>query len=247
MVRIHVGQPDSIEDFGLCLSWKLVKDPKVRHLLQPRILNLAVIAALASAVACYPRLALWLNRSAPVWYLEGAIFLCGIVLWGFVFAWHTQYTHRPVFVLKLEPRLFVGVTAAAIIAAAVFDLAIDPSLRSKVPEDYPFDLVHWFAFVLFSLALNQLFLLFAPFAWLMRLFKRRWVATNLTVLFGVVLLAMRIHSFPTPLPPLLAAALLTGKIVTGFLAVSFYLRGGVLLVWWWTFLFEARHLLNLTG
>ena len=247
MVRIHVGQPDSIEDFGLCLSWKLVEDPKVRHLLQPRILNLAVIAALASAVACYPRVALWPNRSAPVWYLEGAIFLCGIVLWGFVFAWHTQYAHRPVFILKLEPKLFVGVTAAAIIAAAVFDLAIDPSLRSKVPEDYPFDLVHWFAFVLFSLALNQLFLLFAPFAWLMRLFKRRWVATNLTVLFGVILLAMRIHSFPTPLPPLLAAALLTGKIVMGFLAVSFYLRGGVLLVWWWTFLFEARHLLNLTG
>jgi hypothetical protein len=28
----------------------------------------------------------------------------------------------------------------------------------------------------------------------------------------------------------------------GFLAVSFYLRGGVLLSWWWTLLIEARHL-----
>ena len=33
----------------------------------------------------------------------------------------------------------------------------------------------------------------------------------------------------------------------GFLAVSFYLRGGVFLSWWWTLLIEARHLLNLAG
>jgi hypothetical protein len=81
----------------------------------------------------------------------------------------------------------------------------------------------------------------------MRLFKNRWVATNLTVLFGALLLVLRIQSLPTPLPPPLFAAVLTGKIVMGFLAVSFYLRGGVLLVWWWIFLFETRHLLNLAG
>ena len=217
----------------------------VRHLLQPRVLNSAVIAALASALACYPRLSLWLNRSAPVWYLEGSIFFCSIVLWGFVFAWHTQYTHRPVFILKMERGPFIAVTVIAIIVAAVFYLLVDPSLRSKIPEDYPADLKHWFALVLFSLAINELFLLFAPYAWLMRLFKNRWAATNLTVLFGALLLAMRIQSLQTQLPPLLFAMLLTGKVILGFLAVSFYLRGGVLLVWWWTFLFEARHLLNL--
>jgi hypothetical protein len=218
----------------------------MRHLLQPRVLNLAVTAALASALACYPRLSLWLIRSAPVWYLEGSIFLCGIVLWGFVFAWHTQYTHRPVFILKPESGPFIAATLVGIIAAAIFDLLLDSSLRSKIPEDYPADLKHWFAFMLFSLAFNQLFLLFAPFAWLMRLFKNRWVATSLTVLFGVCILAMRIRSLSTPFPPLLLAALLAGRIVMGFLAVLFYLRGGVLLIWWWTFLFEARHLLNLT-
>jgi len=135
----------------------------MRHLFQPRVLNWAVIAALASALAGYPRLSLWLNRSAPVWYLEGTIFLCGIVLWGFVFAWHTQYTLRPVFVLKLEPKAFIAATVIGIIAAAVFDLLLDPALRSKIPEEYPADLQHWFAMVLFSLAINQLFLLFAPF------------------------------------------------------------------------------------
>jgi len=219
----------------------------MRHLLQPRVLNWAVIAALASALACHPRLSLWLNRSAPVWYLEGMIFLCGIVLWGFVFAWHTQYTGRPVFVLKPEPGPFIAATVVAIIAAALFDLLLDPSLRSKMPEDYPADLNHWFAFLLFSLAFNQLFLLFAPFDWLMRLVEDRRVAAGLTVLFGVCVLAMKIRSLPTPVPTPLLAAVLAVRIVTGFLAVWFYLRGGVLLIWWWTFLFEARHLLNLTG
>src|ERR1019366_1851182 len=141
----------------------------VRHLLQPRVLNLAVIAAMASALACHPRLLLWINHPEPVWYLEGMIFLCGIVLWGFVFAWHTQYTGRPVFVLKPEPGPFIAATVVAIIAAALFDLLLDPSLRSKLPEEYPADLEHWFAFLLFTLAINQLFLLFAPFDWLMRL------------------------------------------------------------------------------
>ena len=216
----------------------------MRHLFQPRVLNLAVIAALASSLACYPRLSLWLNRSAPVWYLEGAIFLCSIVLWGFVFAWHTQYTRRPVFILKPESAPFITATVVAIVAATLSSLLLDPLLRSKIPEDYPADLEHWFAFVLFSLALNQLFQLFAPFDWLMRLFKNRWLATNLTVLFGVLLLVMRIQSLQVQLPPLLFTTLLAGKVIMGFLAVAFYLRGGVLLVWWWTFLFEARHLLN---
>jgi len=217
----------------------------VRHLTQPQVLKWAGIAALASALACYPRLSFWLNRPAPIWYLEAAIFLCGIVLWAFVFAWHTPYTHRPVFVRKQEPGPFVTVTLLGITAAVVFHLFLDPSLRSKIPEEYPVDLEQWFAFVLFSLALNQLFLLFAPFAWLMRLFGNRWVATSLTVLFGACVLLMRMQSLPTPLPPLLLAAFLAGKIIMGFLAVSFYLRGGVTLIWWWTFLFEARHLLNL--
>ena len=219
----------------------------MRDFTQPRVLNLAAIAALASALACYPRLSLWLNRSAPIWYLEAVIFLCCIVLWGFVFAWHTQYTHRPVFVLKIEPGPFIAVTLVGIIAALVFHLFLDPSLRSKIPEEYPADLKQWFAFVLFSLAFNQLFLLFAPFAWLMRLFKNRWVAATLTVLFGAFVLAIRTQSLPTPVPLLLLVALLAGRIAMGFLAGAFYLRGGVLLIWWWTFLFEARNLLNLAG
>jgi magnesium-transporting ATPase (P-type) len=217
----------------------------MQNLLQPRVLKLAGIAALATAVACYPRLALWLKPTAPLWYLEATIFLGGIVLWSFVFAWHTSYSGRPIFTLKIKPELLITVTLAGIVVALAFHWFLDPSLRLKMPEDYPADLEHWFAMTLFSLVFSQMFLVFAPFAWLVRLFQNRRVAIGLTVLFGVIVLAIKTGSSPTPIPHPLFAALLAVRIVMGFLAVTFYLRGGVLLSWWWTFLVEARHLLNL--
>ena len=208
---------------------------------------MATIAALVSALACYPRLLFWLERPASIWLLEAIIFLCCIVLWGFVFAWHTEYTHRPVFVLKPPAGLFIAVTLIGIIAAAAFHLWLDPSLRKHAPEEYPVDVDHWLAQLLFSMFLSKLFLLFAPFAWLMRLFKNRWVAAVLTVLFGAILVVTRNQSLPTPVPSSLFLALLAGRIVTGLLAVWIYLRGGVILIWWWTLLFESRHLLELIG
>jgi len=219
----------------------------MRNLAQPRVLILATIAALATTLASYPRLSFWMNRGFPIWYLEAIMFCCSIILWSFVFAWHTQYVHRPVFTLKIEPRLFATVTVAGIVVAMAFHLFLDPSLRLKTPEEYPADVKQWLAMALFSLAFNQLYLVFAPFAWLIRLFQIRWVATCLTVLLSVIVMAIKIHSTPAPFPPLLFAALLASRVIMGFLAVSFYLRGGVLLSWWWTWLIEARHLLDVAG
>jgi hypothetical protein len=219
----------------------------MRDLLQPRVLNRASLAALISALACYPRLSLWLHRPAPVWYLEATIFICAIMLWGFVFAWHEKYTKRPVFVLKAGPKMIAAATLLAIIAAVVFGVWFDPALRSKWPEEYPADLAHWFALVPFSLAFNQLFLTFAPCDWLMRLLKNRWLAASLTALFGACVLAMKTQTLATPVPPVLLAVLLAGRITGEFLVAWFYLRGGVILVWWWTLLFEARHLFKLAG
>ncbi len=219
----------------------------MRHLAQPRVLQLAVIAALLTTLACYPRLALWPNRPQPLWYLEAVIFFCSTFLWGFVFAWHAHYARRPVLALQIEPQLFGVITLAGVVVALIFHSFLDPVLRLKMPEDYPADPGQWFAWVLFSLAFNQLFFVFAPFAWLIRLFQNRRVATVLTVLFGAAVLAIKIHSTPAPISTALFAALLAGRIAMGFLAVSFYLRGGVLLSWWWTLLIETRHLLDLTG
>ena len=219
----------------------------MRNLAQPRVLKLAGFASLVTALACYPRLSLWLNRAAPIWYLEAVIFFCGFILWGFVFAWHTPYIHRPVFTLKVEPRLFITVTLAGIAVATAFHLFLDPALRLKMPEDYPANLKQWLAMALFSLAFNQLFLIFAPFAWLVRLFQNQLVATCLTVLFGAFVLTIKCQSAKTPIPSLLFATLLAVRIGMGFLSVSFYLRGGVILSWWWTFLLEARLLLDVAG
>ena len=116
-----------------------------------------------------------------------------------------------------------------------------------MPGDYPVNLGQWLALALFSMAFNQLFLIFAPFAWLMRLFQNRRVATVLTVLFGAFVLTIKCRYSTTPIPSLLFATLLAVRIGMGFLSVSFYLRGGVLLSWWWTLLVEARNLLDVAG
>jgi hypothetical protein len=229
-----------IEAFLIYPSRDVRTAQPMRNLAQPRVLKLAGIAALATTLACHPRLSFWLNRAFPIWYLEAILFCCAIILWSFVFAWHTQYAHQPVFTLKIEPRLFAVVTVTGIVVATVFHLFLDPSLRLKTPEEYPADMKQWLAMAVFSLAFNQLFFVFAPFAWLIRLFQNRRVATCLTVLFGVIVLAIKYQSIPS----LLLAALLAVRIAMGFLAVSFYLRGGVLLSWWWTLLIEARHLLD---
>lgn len=216
----------------------------MRHLLQPRVLNQAIIAALATALACYPTMTLGLVRSAPVWFLETTIFLCSIVLWAFVFAWHEPYAHRPVWIFKLELGPFAAVTLFGLAAAVVIHVWLDPPLRAVTPGEYPTNLKHWFALVLFSLAFNQLFLLFAPFAWLMRLCQNRRVAAVLTVSFGVLVCALKYESLPSPLPTWLFATFLAVKVTTGFLAIWCYLRGGIILCWWWTFLFESRLLLD---
>lgn len=219
----------------------------MRHLLQPRVLNVASLAAAVSTLACYPRLRLWQHRPAPLWYLEATLFICCILLWSFVFAWHERYTQRPVFRWNRDPLPLLVATLTGLGTAVAFHLWLDPALRVKFPEEYPPDLAHWLAAVPFILAFNQLFLVFAPFDWLMRLSKNRWVATTLTSLLGVLLLLLKIHTLSATLAPPWLAVMLAGRVVAGFLVVWFYLRGGVLLVGWWALLLESRHVLDFVG
>jgi hypothetical protein len=34
-------------------------------------------------------------------------------------------------------------------------------------------------------------------------------------------------------------------MMAGYLSVYFYLKGGVILTWWWVFLLQLRHLIDL--
>jgi hypothetical protein len=217
----------------------------MRSLAQPDVLKSAVTAALLSALACYPRFFLWLKRPYALWYLEAVLFLCGIVLWAFVFGWHTKYTGRPVFTWKVGVAPFVSATLAGVAIALLFHARLDPALRLRTPEDYPSTPGQWLALTLFSLAFTQLYLVFAAFAWFLRLFQNLSAATVLTVLFGVFVLVIKAHASPTPMPTPLLVALLAARVGLGALTVYFYLRGGVLLAWWWGLLLQSRHLWDL--
>jgi hypothetical protein len=220
---------------------------RVRRLALPEVLKSTSIAALATSLLCYPRLSLWFGRQHPICYLEAVIFFGSFVLWAFVFAWHTHYCHQPVFTFKVRPKLFALATLAAISVAAMLHQVMDPSLRRTTPEDFPADFEQWIAMTLFSLAFSQLFLIFAPFAWLLRLFKNKTTAAVITVLFGVFVLMLKTGLSSRPFPSVLLAALVIVRLVLGILSLFFYLRGGLLLVWWWGVLLQARHLVSMAG
>jgi len=219
----------------------------MRRLAQPQVVSSAATAAALSAALALPRMLLWDKRTFSLWYIEAMIFLCGFVLWAFVFAWHTEYTHRPVFTLRIKASLFAVATVVGMIAGVALHWLLDPSLRVRNPQDYPVDFQHWIAATLFSLAFTQLFLLYAPFAWVIRLFRNEQVATWCTVALGVLVLALKINSSPTTLPESLFLELFALRIGFAYFAIWFYLRGGMLLVWWLGFLIEARHLLTYYG
>jgi hypothetical protein len=217
----------------------------VRALGQPEVIKSAAVAALCTSVACYPRLLQAPQLRYPTWYLEALVFLGGTVLWAFVFAWHTKYSHRPIFMLKIAPGPWTLATLAGIVTAVLLRFFLDPSLRLRTPEDYPADVQQWVATMLFSLGFTQLFLVFATFAWLLRLFQRVEPAMVLTVLFGLFVFAVKNRAAPVPIPPLMLVGLLVFRVVAGFLSVYLFLRGGVLLVWWWALLIHSRHLFHL--
>ena len=124
--------------------------------------------------------------------------------------------------------------------AAVLCVFLDPSLRQTTPEDYPTQELQWAAMTLFSMALNQLFLVFAPFAWLVRLFGRPSIAVLLTIMFGVLVLVLKTRMSPAPFPASLVTTLLGTRLLLSLLSITFYLRGGVLLASWFGLLVQAR-------
>jgi hypothetical protein len=216
----------------------------VRRLAQPKVVASAAIAAAASTLLSLPRMLLWEDRKFYLWYVEATIFFCGFVLWAFVFAWHSEYSHRPVFTLKIKPLDIAIVTLLGILGALASRCFFDPYLRTINPEEYPADLTHWLASILFVLTFSQLFLVFAPYAWAIRLFRNEKLAMGFTVALGVAVWLLKIHSSPHALPSWLFFSLFLSRIIQGFFLVFFYLRGGILLVWWLGLLVEARHLLD---
>lgn len=219
----------------------------MRRLAEPNVVKFSLIAAALSTVFSLPRMVLWESRPWPVWRLEATVFLGGFVLWAFVFAWHTAYTGRPVFTKKIKPTVIVAATLGGVFLALSIHFFVDPTMRRVSPADFPGDVGNWVAATLFSLAFMQLFLLFAPFAWVMRLARNEEVATWMTVALGVLVLIMKIRASSVSIPLLLIAELLLLRITGTYLGVWFYTRGGIFVVWWLELLVEGRHLLDIHG
>ena len=217
----------------------------MRSLAQPEVIRSAVTAALVSSLACYPRLFFWAHRPQSLWYLEAVLFLCGIVLWAFVFGWHARYARRPVFTLQVGLTPFLWATFSGVAVAMTLHFWIDPSLRLRTPEDYPMNVGRWLAMSLFTLGFTQLYLVFAAFDWFVRLFQSTRMAAILTVLFGVFVLTIKVNASPVPMPTGLLLGLVASRLAIGSLSVYCYLQGGVLLAWWWGFLLQSRHLWKL--
>lgn len=219
----------------------------MRDLAELQVVKSAAMASVISAAACFPRIATWQTREYPAWYLEAVVLLGGFVLWAFVFAWHVKYAGRPLFVSKLAPTPVALVTVAGIAMALLLHLFVDPFFRARIPEDYPSNLKQWLASTLFSLGLTQLFLIFAPFAWSIRLSKRRWFAASFTVLFGVLVLMLKASSSKTPMAASLICVLAIVRLATSSVSVWLYLRYGIAFPLWWSFLLQTRHLVKLTA
>lgn len=218
----------------------------MRDLAEPEVLKKSIAAAAVSAVACLPRLHAWETRKYPVWYLESVLFLGAIVFWAFVFAWHRKYSERPLFTLRPDRVAFGIATATGVIGAVTQYYFLDPTLRAHSPEDFPSDLGKWLAMLLFALTFVDLFVVFAPFDWLLRLSHSTRIAIGLTIIFGIFVVWLKQRTMHEQLPASFLAMLLCSRALAGLLSVFFYLRGGILLVWWCHLLIHSRHLWHLT-
>jgi hypothetical protein len=219
----------------------------MRHLTESKVMNRAAVAAILTALACYPRLMLWLERPYAVLPMCIMMFVCTFVLWAFAFAWQKPYAGREVISIGFDPRIWMAATVLALVWGAALHFLIDPQMRLVTPKEFPDSWTSWIAMALFSLALDPLFFTFAPFAFFMRLFRQPRLCMALTVLFGVFVLFLKLRS-GAKLPPMSLALELTAlRVAGGFVGLFFYLRGGALVVWWMVLIQQSRHAFDLAA
>ena len=212
----------------------------MQDLVHPATLRRAVVAALATTLLCLPRLWSWESRPTFITGLVTVLAVCTFVLWGFVFAWSPPSV-RPVLRLRREAFPWALATVGGLLGAGLLAGWIDPTLRDLRPEDYARSLNHWVAHWLFTVAMAQLFLCFAPFAFFYRLFHSLPAAVTATVLFGVFLLGLQLQQ-AEPMGLAFQAFLLGVRVLWGTFAVLLFVRGGPWPVWWWATLLQAREL-----
>jgi hypothetical protein len=163
------------------------------------------------------------------------------VMWAAVFAWHEKHGQRPVFPKRVPLNLWLIALALGVFGAVIAFHAGDPMLRQFAPTDFPRNPTQWTEHVLFNLAMEQLFLCFAPFAFFVRLLPGVKVASVATVLFGLLVFALKLESVSAALTWDVALGLALFRALTSAAVVWLYCQGGVWLVWLFALLLQCRH------
>lgn len=213
----------------------------MRSLAEPAVLLRAAIAGALSALACYPRLANWTHRKDDVWFLVAVVGWAVFVMWAAVFAWHEKHGRLEVFPKRVPPNLWLVALALGGAGAAISFHFGDPTLRQLAPTDFPQNPTQWAEHALFNLAMEQLFLCFAPFAFFVRLLPSAKAAGISVVLFGLLVFALKLQSVSAALTWDVAVGLVCFRALHSAVTVWLYLQGGVGLVWLFAFLLLCRH------
>lgn len=213
----------------------------MRSLAEPRVLLRASFAGALTALACYPRLAHWTHRNDDVWFLVAVVAWAGFVMWAAVFAWHERHGGPEVFPKAIPVRLWLTALALGTGGAVISFFWGDPLLRQLAPTDFPKNPGEWVEHLLFNLALEQLFLCFAPFAFFVRLLPGVKPAAVATVVFALLVFGLKLRGLAHDLVPALVAGLVSFRALHSAVTVWLYLRGGAWLVWLFAITLQARH------
>lgn len=213
----------------------------MRSLAEPRVLLRASLAGALTALACYPRLAHWTRREDDVWFLVAVAAWAGFVMWAAVFAWHERHGGGEVFPKQIPVRLWLAALALGASGAVVSFFWGDPLLRRLAPTDFPHNASAWLEHLLFNLALEQLFLCFAPIAFFVRLLPGVKPAAAATVVFSLLVFGLKLRGVAHDLAPALVLGLVGFRALHSAVTVWLYLRGGVWLTWLFALMLQARH------
>lgn len=219
----------------------------MRSFAQPAVLWRAALAGALTAAACYPRLAHWTHRPDAVWFLDAALGWAGFVMWAAVLAWQERYGRREVFPKRVSARLWLVTLALGASGAVMSFFWGDPLLRQLAPTDFPHNPAQWVEHLLFNLALEQVFLCFAPFAFSVRLWPNAKAAAVCTVLFGLLVFTLKLGGNVAAISWPTLAGMMFFRALHSAVTVWLYLRGGVWLVWLFATLLLARHWFALGG
>lgn len=213
----------------------------MRSLAEPAVLLRAAVAGALTALACYPRLAHWTQRKDDVWFLVAVVGWASFVMWAAVFAWHKKHVQREIFPKDVVPNLWLAALALGGAGAAISFHFGDPTLRQLAPTDFPRNSTQWAEHVLFNLAMEQLFLCFAPFAFFVRLLPGVKLAAVATVLFGLLVFALKLESVSAALTWEALLGLMLFRAMHSTVTVWLYWQGGAWLVWLFALLLQCRH------